>query len=383
MRGGRPVSSLVKSPVLCLPPDSHHRNSSQKGTRRKAHPHSSGPSLASPGVVSRASLSVSCSTYQATAGPSVSSSAQVSGSARTPREAATSRLASVHDSLSSLGSSSSLLCWMEHAHRPGAWGVYSAHWDGWVRWSADHSVPPYILSSCHLTNFLAFLSCDKGLSASSIKMHRSAACTSICQMSGPTFSGDPFLRNLVRGADLHLAEANSPRRTPSWGLFLVLSALRPYKPLKQSSLKHLTLKTAFLVFLASGRRCSEVHALSGLPNVVALEPDAFMLLCFLPHFLAKSQLPCSPSPVISVRYLSSILAPYDKDRLVCPVRALQAYRKRTESLRSKWRRLLLSWNKNYRYDIRRSTVSQWLREVTTAAHARSRSELFCFLLKAS
>ena len=81
---GRTVHSLVKSPVLCLPPDSHHRESSQKGTRRKGHPHSSGPSLASPGLVSRASPSLSCSTHQASAGPSVSSSAQVRGSARKP-----------------------------------------------------------------------------------------------------------------------------------------------------------------------------------------------------------------------------------------------------------------------------------------------------------
>ena len=41
LRGGRSVHSLVKSPVLCLPPNSHHRESSQKGTRRKGHPHSS------------------------------------------------------------------------------------------------------------------------------------------------------------------------------------------------------------------------------------------------------------------------------------------------------------------------------------------------------
>ena len=55
---GCPVHSLVKSPVLCLPPDSHHREGSQKGKRRKGHPHSGGPSLASPGLVSRASPSV-------------------------------------------------------------------------------------------------------------------------------------------------------------------------------------------------------------------------------------------------------------------------------------------------------------------------------------
>ena len=264
--GGCPVHSLVKSPVLCLPLDSHHRESSQKGKRRKGHPHPGGPSLASPGLVSRASPSLSCSPHQPSAGPSVSSSAQVRGSARKPRGAAPSRLASVRDSLSSLGASPSVLHLVEHAHRPGTQGVYSAHWDGWVRWCSDRSVPPHNPSSCDLANFLAFLSCVKSLSASSVKVHRSAVCTTIRQMGGPTFSGDPFLRDLVRGAAM--AEAKSPRRTPSWDLFLFLSALRlpPYELLKQSSLKHLTLKTTFLVCLASGRRCSEVHALKWAPQ---------------------------------------------------------------------------------------------------------------------
>ena len=201
LRGGHPVHSLVKSPVLCLSPDSHHRESSQKGTRQKGHPHSGGPSLASPGLVSSVSPSLSCSTHQASAGPSVSSSAQVSGYARTPREAAPTRLAFMQDPLSSLGSSStsSVLCLMEHAHCPGTQGVYSVHWDGLVRWCTDHSVPPHNPSSCHLANFLAILSCDKGPSASSVKMHWWAVYTSIRQMGRPTFSGDPFLHNLVRG----------------------------------------------------------------------------------------------------------------------------------------------------------------------------------------
>ena len=197
-------------------------------------------------------------------------------------------------------------------------------------------------------------------------------------MGGPTFSDDPLLQDLVRGATL--AEAKFPRRNPAWDLFLVLSALRlpPYEPLKQCSLKHLTLKTAFLISLASGRRCSEVHTLSELPSDVAFEPDGSMSFHFLPDFLAENQLPGSPSPVISVKSLTSILAPDNEDRLFCPVRALQAYRKCMESFHSKRHRLLLSWNENYKDDIRRSTVSQWLREAITAAYARPRSELSVF-----
>ena len=156
------------------------------------------------------------------------------------------------------------------------------------------------------------------------------------------------------------------------------SSPSPYEPLKQSSLKHLTLKTAFLVSLASGRRCSKVHTLSGLPGDVAFKPDGSMSLWFLPDFLAKHQLPGSPSPVMCIKSLSSILAPDDEDHLLCPVRALRAYRKCTKSFRPEQRRLLLSWNENYKDDIRRSTISRWLWEVITAAYVRPRSELYVF-----
>ena len=56
--------------------------------------------------------------------------------------------------------------------------------------------------------------------------------------------------------------------------------------------------------LASGRHCSEVHALSGLPSDVAFEPDGSVSLRFLPEFLAKNQIPGEPSPVIFIHFVS-------------------------------------------------------------------------------
>ena len=45
-----------------------------------------------------------------------------------------------------------------------------------------------------------------------------------------------------------------------WDLGIVLEALskHPYEPLREASLKHLTLKTVFLLAMASARRCSEL-----------------------------------------------------------------------------------------------------------------------------
>ena len=61
-------------------------------------------------------------------------------------------------------------------------------------------------------------------------------------------------------------ELRSPRLTldlPQWDLGIVLEALGkpPYEPLREASLKHLTLKTVFHLAMASAGRRSELKAL--------------------------------------------------------------------------------------------------------------------------
>ena len=52
------------------------------------------------------------------------------------------------------------------------------------------------------------------------------------------------------------------RNLPKWNLSVVLNELTkaPFEPMKDTDLKYLTIKTAFLLALASGKRCSEIHA---------------------------------------------------------------------------------------------------------------------------
>ena len=54
----------------------------------------------------------------------------------------------------------------------------------------------------------------------------------------------------------------SSRNLPKWNLSVVLNELTkaPFEPMKDTDLKHLTLKTAFLLALASGKRHSKIHA---------------------------------------------------------------------------------------------------------------------------
>ena len=171
-----------------------------------------------------------------------------------------------------------------------------------------------------------------------------------------------------------MANAKSPKRIPAWDLFSVLESLREpsFEPLVQCDFQSLSWKTVFLVALASGRRGSEIHALSGLPQDIAWESDGSISLRFLPDFLAKNQLPGDPSPVISIKPLSGFISRSDPDRALCPVRALRRYLRFAKAIRGPLqRRLFISINPSYKKDIAKSTIARWICALVKASYAKS------------
>ena len=92
--------------------------------------------------------------------------------------------------------------------------------------------------------------------------------------------------HITHNADLHRLLSSfhrdrpeSSRNLPKWNLSVVLNELTkaPFEPMKDTDLKHVTLKTAFLLALASGKRRSEIHAwvankISNLGQILPLRP---------------------------------------------------------------------------------------------------------------
>ena len=103
--------------------------------------------------------------------------------------------------------------------------------------------------------------------------------------------------------------------------------------MKDTDLKLLTLKTAFLLALASGKRRSEIHACKvsnlGQRGKVALFPSS--------DFIAKNQLARessqSVSPVTIPALTTIVDRQFKEDRTLCPVQALRYYFDRTKDLR--------------------------------------------------
>ena len=276
----------------------------------------------------------------------------------------------MRDSLRSRGVSENAINLVEQAHRPGTKKVYKSRWKAWCKYCGEKGFSPTSPSQVQLANYLAFLSKVKKLSASAVKGHRSAISTTLKQLGRRSFSEDPLLRDIMKGASLQ--EARTRKRFPAWDVFTVLKMLRlpPYEPIESVELKFLAYKTAFLIALASGRRCSEIHALQF--GSLAYEPDGSISLRFLPEFLAKNQPVGLPSPPIFIKPLSSILCDDDEDITLCPARCLKMYLKKSKFLRSPTkRRLFVSVREDKKSDITSATISRWLKTVIRAAFASS------------
>ena len=180
--------------------------------------------------------------------------------------------------------------------------------------------------------------------------------------------------NILHTADLHRLLSSfhrdrpkSSRNLPKWNLSVVINELTkaPFEPMKDTDLKHLTLKTAFLLALASGKRRSEIHAwvANKVSNLgqwekVALFPSS--------DFIAKNQLARegsqSVSPVTIPALTTIVDRQFKEDRTLCPMRALRFYLDRTKDLRGSRSLLFISFKKGHTSDIRPATLSSWLKQ---------------------
>jgi hypothetical protein len=216
-------------------------------------------------------------------------------------------------------------------------------------------------SDVELANHWAFLASYLHLSPAALRVGGAVIRATLRQLGSRALSVAPISSDVVKRAALRSARA--PVRVPAWDLFLVLAFLGgpPFEPLESASWSDLSMKVLFLVCLASGRRVSEVHGLSGLSSDVAFEADGSVFLRFLPEFLAKNHVPGNPSPVLFLRPLTCILPQGDPGLSNCPVRAIRVYMGKAKPRRGYGRRrLFLPLNLARKRDLLKPTLARWM-----------------------
>ena len=226
-----------------------------------------------------------------------------------------------------------------------------------------------------IANHLAHLAKSRGLTAATLKTRRAALGSVLATKGNADITSDPIISKLIRG----IANANHKVRVlaPKWDLAVVLKHLKSpeMRDNKLLDFKTLSLKTVFLVALASARRASEVSNLSGIKGDISKSRKGALCLKFLPEFLAKNQNPDDPSPHVLIPPLSAAVGTKSEDLALCPVRALTEYRKRSDIYRSPSQRaLFISLNPSHDRDITRATLSRWLKTTIKNAYVALEKE---------
>ena len=138
-----------------------------------------------------------------------------------------------------------------------------------------------------------------------------------------------------------------------------------FEPLSQASVRALTLKTLFLLALATSKRVGELQALSYIVTFVG--GDA--CFSYIPQFVVKSELLTRSIPrSFLVKSLADFAAGLDIDLLLFPVRALRLYLLRARSLSPCHHHLFVSPRRLSRA-MSQNAVSFFFREVISAAEA--------------
>ena len=152
-------------------------------------------------------------------------------------------------------------------------------------------------------------------------------------------------------------------RPPSWDLLKVLDYLRSpiFERLSNASLRDLTLKTLFLVALATAKRVGELQAIS---RFVSFSSSAAGV-SYVPEFWAKTETAARPLP-----RSFSIQSP--DDLLLCPVCSVSAYVSRTSLFVNRPRRLFVSPRCPSRV-MSKNAISYFLRKVIVHSGASSES----------
>jgi integrase len=230
---------------------------------------------------------------------------------------------------------------------------------------------PLKVSVANLADFLLHLHL-KGLAVVTIEGYRTAISHTLKAVSNLDIGKDHHLSALIANFDRTISKQKD--LLVPWDLSLVLRKLRkkPFEPLKEIDMKHLTFKTVFLLALATGKRRSEIHAWR--KDVLYTEEWKSVTIVPDPSFIAKTQL-VGRQPVldsVEVKSLSNFLGDdMGGDLTLCPVRALKMYLVRTRDIRKERTKLFISFKQGYSAEIHANTISSWLKKVIIMTHEES------------
>lgn len=370
---------------ICVPTCSNNTQSSAESkTDRRFDYHSDSASLANSVMVpspSRAGSRLSEGIAKQ-GGPVEPVGEQHGDMAPKPRAVQLSRLENIQQQLVTAGFSQEAADRIARPQRKSTLSIYEGKWKCFLRWchsrgidSINATIPQ--LAEFFIDLFQEDLGGGRKRAVKTIEGFRSAL-SMVFTSHGRDIGNAPAISQLMK--NFSLERPVHRRLVPQWNLALVLFSLieSPFEPILKASLENLTLKTVFLVALASGRRRSEVHALSFDEACIRFSKGlASVTLLTEPGFLAKNQVAGKPSEKIVIPSLISFTGKDISDYKLCPVRALKAYVTRTSEaeVRNGRKRLFIPFKVDKTGEITASTISYWISRTIRKAYDNSNKDL--------
>ena len=191
--------------------------------------------------------------------------------------------------------------------RPSTNRMYDDRWRRFARWAAGQGFDPLDPTAAQKASFLFDIFDTHGLSPQTIKGYRTCIGSVLNRTGRAKVVLHRTVSDMIASMVLQRPRITLVLPQCDLGVVLLLEALSksPYEPLREASFKHLTLKTVFLLAMASAGRRSELHALRFDQNYIQFKPKgAGVVLYFSPESCARirSQIR-SMIPGISQRFL--------------------------------------------------------------------------------
>ena len=179
-------------------------------------------------------------------------------------------------------------------NRPLTNRVYDDRWLCFAHWAAGQGIDPLGPTAAEIVVFLYYLFDNQGLSPQPIKGYRSCVASVLSHTGMAAAVQAKTMSDMI--TSMQLQTRVTVRMTPvlpQWDLDIILEALSkpPYVPLREASHKHLTLKTVFLLAMASAGRHSELQALVFDPHYIQIKHKGAGVTIYFPLSLCMTECP--------------------------------------------------------------------------------------------
>jgi len=241
--------------------------------------------------------------------------------------------------------------------------LYDNIWKRYVGWLVARGTPDPLKTTVQLLILYLLDLKNEGKAIGTVLTHKSCIVKTLEQITDQRLTESGTLADFLKS--LKQEAPKEGLKFPKWELCVVLKGLRqaPFEPLNEVPIKMLTLKTVFLIALASAARVSEINALSAEQGFVRIKEDKTeVILRPFDGFLAKNQRGDEAPREYSIKSLRHFAPEGDPERLLCPVRAIRIYLNRTNKFRGDRKKLFLSLNPGQKTEICVNTISRWIRD---------------------